>query len=171
MASSKMKDMKDKMSKKKDEIMGDDKGDDKGGFPFKKKGKGGDDDKGGKKKGGFPFGKGKGDDKGGDDKGGDDKGGDDKGGDDGDCCESRQLFRKFGEWVQIREGKQDGLPNGSTGSKSAGGRDKGGASPGVKSHVDDLSGDYKGHLSHNGTVEPWKRMKGKGGKAVAPVGK
>ena len=161
MASSKMKDMKDKMSKKKDEIMGDDKGDDKGGFPFKKKGKGGDDDKGGKKKGGFPFGKGK----------GDDKGGDDKGGDDGDCCESRQLFRKFGEWVQIREGKQDGLPNGSTGSKSAGGRDKGGASPGVKSHVDDLSGDYKGHLSHNGTVEPWKRMKGKGGKAVAPVGK
>lgn len=152
--------MKDKMSKMKDEIMSDDKGgDDKGGFPFKKKGKGDDkgDDKGGKKKGGFPFGKGKGKDK-------------DKG-DDEDCCESNRLFKKFGEWVAIREGKQDGLPNGPTGSKSCGGRDKAGAPSGVKSHVDDLSGDYKGHLKHNGTVEPWKRMKGKGGKSVAPVGK
>lgn len=32
-------------------------------------------------------------------------------------------------------------------------------SKGVRSHEDDLSSDYKGHLSHNGSVEPWKVVK------------
>jgi len=37
---------------------------------------------------------------------------------------------------------------------------------------DDLSGDYKGHCHMMGTVWPFKVVaKGKGGKAVAPVGK
>jgi hypothetical protein len=37
---------------------------------------------------------------------------------------------------------------------------------------DDLSKDYQGHSHMNGTVWPFKVVaKGKGGKAVAPVGK
>jgi hypothetical protein len=41
---------------------------------------------------------------------------------------------------------------------------------GPRNGKDDLSGDYKGHVAMNGTVEPYKVVaKGKGGKAVAPV--
>lgn len=56
---------------------------------------------------------------------------------------------------------------------------RGGKSANHKEKIDgprdgrnDLSGDYKGHVHANGTVWPFKVMaKGKGGKAVAPVGK
>ena len=84
---------------------------------------------------------------------------------------SKGTWSKWEDWLALREGKQDGLPNSPHGAKSCGGRDKGEKSNGVNSHVDDLSGDYKGHLKDNGTVEPYKKMKSKGGKAVAPVGK
>lgn len=88
-----------------------------------------------------------------------------------DSLTSRSSWATWEEWLEFREEKQDGLPNSSHGAKSAGGRDKGEKSSGVNSHVDDLSGDYKGHMKDNGTVDPYKKMKSKGGKAVADVGK
>lgn len=84
---------------------------------------------------------------------------------------SKDTWTNFEKWLSLREGKQDGKPNTPCASKSAGGRETGEKSSGVKSHVDDLSADYKGHLSHNGTVDPYSKMKGKGGKAAGPVGK
>ena len=84
---------------------------------------------------------------------------------------SKSSWPSWEEWLDLREGQGDGKPNAPHGSKSAGGRDAGEKSSGVKSHVDDLSGDYKGHMKDNGTVEPCDKMKGKGGKAAADVGK
>lgn len=89
----------------------------------------------------------------------------------GDSLTSKATWTTWEEWLDLREGKQDGKPNAPHGAKSAGGRDKGEKSSGVKSHVDDLSGDYKGHMRDNGTVDPYKKMKSKGGKKVADVAK
>ena len=88
-----------------------------------------------------------------------------------DSLNAQSSWSSFEEWIKFREGTQDGKPNAPHGAKSAGGRDKGEKSSGVNSHVDDLSGDYKGHMKDNGTVEPFSKMKSKGGKAAADVAK
>lgn len=42
----------------------------------------------------------------------------------------------------------------------------------VRKTVDDLSGDYKGHMAHNGTVDPYMEKGAKGsGKPIAGVAK
>jgi len=77
-------------------------------------------------------------------------------------------FPKFDDWMKLREG-QDGRPSRPRKHAQKGdcdGRGKGDKSKGSRSHVDDLSADYKGHLSDHGEEEPLKTQ-GKGGKAVA----
>lgn len=76
-------------------------------------------------------------------------------------------FPKFEEWLKLRE--DCGKPEAPHGMKKVGHDDK--KSKGTRDGAGDLSGDYKGHISHNGTVEPWKVKKGKSGKPVADVGK
>lgn len=76
-------------------------------------------------------------------------------------------FPKFSEWVELRE--QDGKPKGPHGMTKIGREEV--KSPGTRDQRKDLSGDYKGHISHNGTVEPYEVKKGKSGKPVADVGK
>jgi hypothetical protein len=77
-------------------------------------------------------------------------------------------FPKFSEWVEYREAA-DGKPSAprKAAKKNDTGKDaKGEKSKGSRSHVDDLSADYKGHHSDFGEEEPFK-CDGKGGKAVA----
>lgn len=72
----------------------------------------------------------------------------------------------FIEWMNFQEGQNQ------TANKIKGGKkcsDKLEKSPGVRNHEDDLD-DYKGHMAHNGDVEPFKVQK-KNGKAVAPIAK
>jgi len=85
---------------------------------------------------------------------------------------------KFNEWIKLREEK---LPQGAAASKPHSPRGKSmvkghkdDISSGVRSHVDDLgklgSGDYPGHIAHNGEEAPFKCAKKKG-KKVADVAK
>jgi len=76
-------------------------------------------------------------------------------------------FPKFSEWVELRE--QDGKPKSPHGMKKIGRKEV--KSPGTRDGSKDLSSDYKGHISHNGTVDPYAVKKGKSGKPVADVGK
>jgi hypothetical protein len=75
-------------------------------------------------------------------------------------------FPKFSEWVDLKE--CDGKPTAPHGMSKCSYEEK--KSKGTRDARKDLSADYKGHVAHNGTVEPFKTL-GVKGKAVAPVGK
>lgn len=78
-------------------------------------------------------------------------------------CFNESLIDVFDDGtVAWRESTEKGGKSSKHSEKFAGGRD------GRK----DLSDDYKDYCHHMGTVWPFKVVsKGKGGKAVAPVGK
>ena len=75
---------------------------------------------------------------------------------------------RFTDWLKLREDAagQPAAPRGMT--KVSGHTDD--CPSGVRSGVDDLSSDYPGHMAKTGEEAPFK-CKGKGGKAVADVGK
>lgn len=77
-------------------------------------------------------------------------------------CVNKQLVDVFNDGtVAWKESCVNGTSTKHT-EKMAGGRDQ----------RSDLSDDYKDYCHHMGTVWPFKLVgKGKGGKAVAPVGK
>ena len=74
-------------------------------------------------------------------------------------------FPKFSEWVLQKE--DCGEPEKPHGMKKISHTEK--KSPGSRDTRSDLSKDYKGHIAHNGTVEPFEVKKGKSGKPVADV--
>lgn len=74
-------------------------------------------------------------------------------------------FPKFSEWVELKE--QDSKPTSPHGMKKISHTEK--KSPGSRDTRNDLSKDYKGHISQNGTVEPFQVKKGKSSKPVADV--
>jgi hypothetical protein len=76
-------------------------------------------------------------------------------------------FPKFSEWLELKE--QDGKPKSPHGMTKIGREEV--KSPGTRDARKDLSADYKGNISHNGTVEPFQVKKGKGGKTAAQVAK
>lgn len=75
-------------------------------------------------------------------------------------------FPNFHDWLESRSG--DSKPERPLGMDKIGHKEE--KSSGTRDGQSDLSADYKGHIKHNGTVEPYKVLKkAKGSKPVAPV--
>lgn len=73
---------------------------------------------------------------------------------------------KFSEWLKIRC-KGDAKPSSPRDMNKISHKEK--KSSGSRSNCDDLSGDYKGHIAHNGEIEPFKLVRKAKSKSVADV--
>lgn len=87
-----------------------------------------------------------------------------KGGEEKDRKDEMSANLTFAQWLAISE--DCGEPHKPRKMQKI--NDKLKKSKGVRSHEDDLSSDYKGHIKMNGDVEPFKHLT-KNKKPVAPV--
>lgn len=85
---------------------------------------------------------------------------------------SQLSFPTFNEWMKVREGVNDGKPKGVEGMKKVTTEPhKGDIHSGTRSHCDDLSKDYKGHVEDGGDTQQKDVKKQKGNKPAGDVAK